>query len=467
MARTKQTGGCLVKRGGTYYADWMFNGKRHRVSTGETDERKARARLAEIVANFQNEHRAEAVLESVKESLQRATRRNLPIADAFAVYEGDKLRKQISEGTMRVYRLRFGVFAKWAAAEKVETVDDVTPEVARRFMGSIVEGRSAKTFNDYLAALSLAWRSLVAEGYASGIPWTWDKDTRKGIERREKDTHTKKELSREQLDALFLATSGEMRTLFFIGLYTGLRLKDCALLKWEAVDMAGGFIRLTPAKTRRHGVAVSVPILPPLARELQAARAGNPAAGDFVLPEMAGLYQMNGGEVGREGRCLSARITAVFRRAGIAATSEVEGRSRKATDFGFHSLRHTFVSMAARAGIRQAVVQSIVGHTNAAMTLHYTHTNEADAAAAMAAFPIVTPAGGAERPQERTEAARAAIALPAGADAAERPLDALAAILARLDADGLEQAARMVANMAAERSNSRQSGTDTGREEAI
>ena len=85
MARTKKTSGCLVKRGGVFYADWMFNGKRHRVSTGETDERKARARLAEIVANFQNEHRAEAVLESVKESLQRATRRNLPIADAFKV----------------------------------------------------------------------------------------------------------------------------------------------------------------------------------------------------------------------------------------------------------------------------------------------------------------------------------------------------------------------------------------------
>lgn len=437
MARTKKTSGCLVKRGGVFYADWMFNGKRHRVSTGETDERKARARLAEIVANFQNEHRAEAVLESVKESLQRATRRNLPIADAFAVYEGDKLRKTIAESTMRVYRFRFGVFAKWAAAEKIETVDDVTPEVARRFMGSIVEGRSAKTFNDYLAALSLTWRSLVAEGYASGIPWTWDKNTRKGIERREKDTHTKKELSREQLDALFLATSGEMRTLFFIGLYTGLRLKDCALLKWEAVDMAGGFIRLTPAKTRRHGVAVSVPILPPLARELQAARAGNPAGGDFVLPELADAY-------GADGNALSKRVMKVFEAAGIRTKVDAEGLARKATDFGFHSLRHTFVSMAARAGIRQAVVQSIVGHTNTAMTMHYTHTNETDAKEAMAAFPIITSAGGAERPQERTEATRAALPLPAGADAAGTRLEALAAILARLDADELEQAARMV-----------------------
>ena len=431
--------GTLVRRGKTFYAAWMFNGKKYRVSTGETTEREARKRLAEIVANFTKGREAEAVLESVKESLQRAARRNLRISDAFAVYENNKLRKAVAESTMRVYRLRFGVFAKWAAG-KVENVDDVTPELARRFMSHIAETASPKTFNDFLAVLALTWKTFVAEGYAAGNPWAWDKATRRGIERKEKDTHTKSELTFEQLDALFHATAGEMRTLFFIGIYTGLRLKDCALMKWDAVDLKGGFIRLTPAKTKRHGVAVSIPILPPLAEALRAARDADAAtAGGYVLPELAELYQQSGGKY------LSNRLKTVFKHAGIEVASSMDGRSRKVTDFGFHSLRHTFVSMAARAGIRQEVVRAIVGHTNAAMTMHYTHTNEADLRAAMAAFPAIAETA-TERPAERAEAVEVAEIPAEATDAAETRLAALARLLADMDDGELARAEGIMAD---------------------
>ncbi len=421
--KAKKGNGTLVRRGGVYYAAWMFNGKKYRVSTGETTEREARKRLAEIVANFTKGREAESVLASVKESLQRAARHNLRIADAWAEYERNKLRRKVAATTLNVYRYRFAVFARWAAG-KVANVDDVSPTVARRFMAHIAETSSPKTFNDFLAVLSLTWKTFVADGRAAENPWA-------GIERKEKDTHIKSELTFEQLDALFHATSGEMRTLFFIGIYTGLRLKDCALMKWDAVDLAGGFIRITPEKTKRHKIAVSIPILPPLADALRAARnadEGAATAGGYVLPELAELYQAS------RGQYLSKRIATVFRHAGITTCVEVEGRKRRATDYGFHSLRHTFVSMAARAGIRQAVVQSIVGHTNAAMTAHYTHTNEADLRAAMAAFPAIV-TGAAETRVERAEAVEA-LQIPAEAETrAETRLDELARLLADTDAD--------------------------------
>ena len=422
--RAKKGSGTLQKRGGVFYAVWKFGGRRYAVSTKEKTEREARKRLAEIMADFQKDHNAGAVLESVKESLQRATRHNLRIADAWDAYERNKLRRAVADSTLRVYRLRFAVFARWAAG-KVENVDDVSPAVARRFMAHIAETASPKTFNDFLAVLSLTWKTFVADGRAAENPWT-------SIERKDKDTHTKCELTAEQLDALFHATSGEMRTLFFVGIYTGLRLKDCALLKWDAVDLAGGFIRIVPEKTKRHGIAVSIPILPPLAEALRAARDADEGAGGYVMPELADLYQQSGGKY------ISNRLKFVFKRAGITTTAEAEGRSRKVTDYGFHSLRHTFVSMAARAGIRQAVVQSIVGHTNAAMTAHYTHTNEADLRAAMAAFPAIA-VGGAE--------GGAVADIPADAETgAETRLDALARLLAGMDADELDEAARMVRN---------------------
>jgi hypothetical protein len=56
---------------------------------------------------------------------------------------------------------------------------------------------------------------------------------------------------------------------------------------------------------------------------------------------------------------------------------------------GFHSLRHTWVSMHAAAGTPGAVIQASVGHANPAMTAHYTHVNEItarDVARALPAF---------------------------------------------------------------------------------
>jgi integrase len=53
---------------------------------------------------------------------------------------------------------------------------------------------------------------------------------------------------------------------------------------------------------------------------------------------------------------------------------------------GFHSLRHTYVSLQAERGIPQSTVQAIVGHGSPAMTVHYTHIT--DKAAEMATLPL-------------------------------------------------------------------------------
>lgn len=436
----KKGEGFLQKRGRVFHAVWYFRGRRYSVSTRETDERAARKRLAEIVANFQREHDAEAVLSSVKESLQRAQGRTLRIADAWAVYEHDKTRRAVAPETLRHYKLRFGVFARWASG-KVENIDDVTPQVAQAFMAHVAETASGKTYGDYLSGLSMTWRTFIKSNFATENPWTFDKSTGRGIERLDKDTHRKSELTPSQLDALFTATGGgEMRLLFFVGLFTGLRLKDCALLKWESIDLPSGFIRLTPEKTKRHGIAVTIPILPPLADALNSARRDGGEAVGYVMPELAETYLS--GAV--EGRNLSKHISTVFRRAGIETTVEAEGRCRRVTDFGFHSLRHCFISICERAGIRQSVVREIVGHTSDRITERYTHTNETDLAAAMAAFPAIALAG-TESPQERAGDGEGMDTPERAADTPRRNLEALSRLLADMNAGELEEAAKMIA----------------------
>ena len=62
---------------------------------------------------------------------------------------------------------------------------------------------------------------------------------------------------------------------------------------------------------------------------------------------------------------------------------------RAVIEVGFHSLRHTFVSLCRESNAPLAVVECIVGHSNPAMTRHYTHVGELAAGRAVAALPAV------------------------------------------------------------------------------
>jgi hypothetical protein len=62
---------------------------------------------------------------------------------------------------------------------------------------------------------------------------------------------------------------------------------------------------------------------------------------------------------------------------------------RGAVEVGFHSLRHSFVSLCRAANAPLSVVEAIVGHSNPAMTRHYTHTGDAAALAAVQSLPSV------------------------------------------------------------------------------
>ena len=84
---------------------------------------------------------------------------------------------------------------------------------------------------------------------------------------------------------------------------------------------------------------------------------------------------------------VSFNLEKIFKAAGIQMSVEVDGRRCKVPEATFHSLRHTFVSMAANAGIPLHVIQSIVGHESRAMTWHYYHEDEGLLREAIATIP--------------------------------------------------------------------------------
>lgn len=86
---------------------------------------------------------------------------------------------------------------------------------------------------------------------------------------------------------------------------------------------------------------------------------------------------------------ISGAMKKIFESARIKMSVKLDGCTRLTPEATFHSLRHTFVSLSANAGVPLPVVQSIVGHTSTAMTRHYYHENVDALRQAVAAIPII------------------------------------------------------------------------------
>jgi integrase len=222
----------------------------------------------------------------------------------------------------------------------------------------------------------LVFRVLKAKARLTENPW-------KELPRRRLTTQSRREMTVDELRNVCGAADGELRKLLALGIYSGLRLGDCATLRWGEVDLARGIIRRVPNKTARRS---SRPVLVPIHAVLRGMLADTPPEqrGDYVLPETATLYL-------RRVELLTALIQAHFKKCGIQLYKPGTGANgkRAVVEVGFHSLRHTFVSLCRESGTPLAVVEAIVGHSNPAMTRHYTHIGELAAGLAVAALPAV------------------------------------------------------------------------------
>ena len=88
---------------------------------------------------------------------------------------------------------------------------------------------------------------------------------------------------------------------------------------------------------------------------------------------------------------MSRKIQQHFRNCGIETNEDTgDGQRRnRITRVGFHSLRHSFVSLCAASGVPQVAIQELVGHGSPAMTAVYSHANDKQKASAVASLPVI------------------------------------------------------------------------------
>ena len=385
MARPKGTGNLQQERNGLWTARVGVNGRRICRSTGTADRALA-----------------ERFLERILRPLGLG-RTRLPLAEAWHRYEMSPNRRDVARATMKSKRSTWMRFARWMEANHLEAgcLSEVTEEAVAEYLAELRCRHSATTYNNHVCTLREMFR-LLAGPDAAFDPWA-------AVRLRADDSVSRRELSLDELERLHAAAAEagpEWRLLFATGLYTGLRLGDCCRLAWANVDLARQTIQVVPEKTRRHahGRPVTIPIHPRLLAELKALAADASRRGqDYVNPAVAELYLNRNWE-------LDDRLRRIFRRANIAMNVRMAGRSRRSVVASFHSLRHTFVSLSANAGVPLAAVQAIVGHTSTAMTRHYYHENEDALRRAVEAIPAI---GAPAAPAAQTVAAPARPTTPA------------------------------------------------------
>ncbi len=164
-----------------------------------------------------------------------------------------------------------------------------------------------------------------------------------------------------QVQMLINEATPEWKTAMLLGYYAGLRLSDCVMLTWEAVDFAGGKIAV---ETRKTGDKLEIPLHPTLEKHL------SKLAGDTngaICPVLAAVPV--GGRSG-----LSKQFLAIMRRAGIGNDAVDTGGQRQLSRLSFHALRASFNSGLHNKGVDQELRRKLTGHKSDAMNDRYTRT---------------------------------------------------------------------------------------------
>ena len=369
MARGKGTGNLQQERSGLWTLRVGINGRRLSRSTGTNDKDKAEAYLKRFLAPL---------------GLGQA---RLRLADAWNHYEMSPNRRDIAMATLRSKRNAWMSFARWIERNHLEITElaQVSNDVVSEYLSQFRCHHSATTYNNHVCILREVFKVLAGKSGMARDPWA-------EVRLKANDCRSRRELTIAEVERLYSAASkmgAEWKLLIMTGIYTGLRLGDCCRLTWECVNLERAVIQVVPEKTKRHlrGRPVTIPIHASLHVELAAAvREAGVDGATYINPPIAEMY------VNSKWR-LDDGLRRIFSAANITMSVREEGRRRKSVVASFHSLRHTFVSLSANAGVPLPVVQSIVGHCSTAMTRHYYHENEDVLRQAVAAIPAIGEGG--------------------------------------------------------------------------
>jgi integrase len=371
MNKTKREKGfgTLINKGANkpWLAKWVYEGKVYYKSTGEIDKKKALKVLEKLTRPFREDNKVEVLrnLESKVKGLEEDISKNrlhinsIKINDICDLMETKIEFKDITNGTMQMYQKAINSFAEFASKNNVIEMYEVDEQLIEKYLIELSDKVVSQSYNLYLGVLKRIWKLFKDEGrYNSNV---FEK-----FKFKKGDGSIRREFTVEELSRIFDAVKcdEELLCLFSVALYTGLRFSDCANLKWSEIDIIKRTISVIPIKTKRHSTkSVVIPIHDSLFSILSL-RWESKGNNEYVMPNMFSGYNKG---------TLRIKIYRLFKKLGIKTYDVINGKKKYIC--GFHSLRHTFVSMNLNSGLSPMLVQNMVGHHSLDMTRAYFHSN--------------------------------------------------------------------------------------------
>ena len=357
MKRRAKGTGTIVKIGDVYYGRINVKGKVKKVRLSK-NQREA--------ASIWNDWLKENINIFKTESTKH------PIDEMWPVLNEHYLEVGKSKANIGVEKTRYLNLVAFFKKHGRENVEDITKSDIILFMEEFCEGLTDRTKRCYKYIVREMLKAANPDG----------KDLTADLKIRRTPTLAREPFTNDELKTI-LESAEKLghgwKVLIEVGLYTGLRLKDCVFLNSESVKE--DVIETTPFKTKgRHGTIVRIPLHPVLKSELESMKTESRGGGGFYFPDIITLYKDNPSKT-------ETRLRGIFKTTGADLKKTVEGRKRKVPVKGFHALRCTFLTRMAERSVSLPIMESLAGHLNPAMTSHYLHPDEDVKRAAILTLP--------------------------------------------------------------------------------
>lgn len=214
-------------------------------------------------------------------------------------------------------------------------------------------GRAPATRNRALSTLQhmISWACR-----QDGVCPMSTRDRLRAVRKLEEPPERDRHLSPREAERLLKYLEEPLRSIVLFALYTGARLgeiignRSSEPLRWDEVDLEGGFIKFARTKS---GKVRSVPIAEPLREVLDDLPRRIDCPWVFYHP----------------GKKAPTPLTwSALKRDWSEALD-----SAKIRDFRFHDLRHTAASWMAQAGVPLYTIGKVLGHSTSKVTERYSH----------------------------------------------------------------------------------------------
>lgn len=350
MRRDNHTG-CLVRRkkSRNWYARWMYHGKLYQQSTGTADKAAAKKVLKLLTEPFQNRNEVQEVIDAIDNVKKRVAKDialpEIAIMDIWKTYNAKKVWGSVKERSRAGYERWINQMAEWMQRHGCRYMSQITKDKALAYLKERSEKLPIPAYNNHLSQFKAVWRTLAAQNAYHMQADVWEGEDFRYLKDTNNSTSERKPFTPAEIKAILATADDDMRMLTLVGLYTAMRLKDCATFAWEDIDMERKRMRV---KTGKRGVVVTINIPQELYTAL--AEAKKTATGKYVNEHNANSKEKK----------LSDNFGDILDKCGIQRNRINEKGIRKSQKC-FHCLRHSTATYLYEAGMSRADIARVLG----------------------------------------------------------------------------------------------------------